>query len=379
MSLPNWRKSIAQIKFSTSNIIFNFLEHVLTSAVIEKRTLRLAGMLMHEGIDVHADERVREVLIARLHELRNGYAADPIAWDKMVMEGGQIDVDVAAVSIGAMNVTGRRVTKLTLSEENIDQLFDEAGRRLAAGEGLHRTYWKRFQDRERPNIAKLELFAVMRHEEALGTMEKLANVEFDKLWAANKSEIKKLAASKHALFLCLVQASRTAAAHDWELPLQIVEKTAPQVWKNHIFADSKGDFATALNTWEEPFLDWAMKQDGFVCWLRNLPRRDWALCVPYDHGGEKPFYPDFIIVRTKGQGYEFDILEPHDDSRTDTWAKVRGLAAFADKHGLDFGRMVVGRKKDGVLQIVDVSNDKIRAKARAMGAPADLEALFEAG
>ena len=45
---------------------------------------------------------------------------------------------------------------------------------LAAGEGLHWTYWKRYHDHAKPNEAKLELFAVMRNADTLVEMEKLA-------------------------------------------------------------------------------------------------------------------------------------------------------------------------------------------------------------
>ena len=93
--------------------------------------------------------------------------------------------------------------------------------------------------------------------------------------------------------------------------------------------------------------------------------------------GEKPFYPDFVIVRKKGKGFVVDVMEPHDDSRLDTWAKVKGLAKFADEHGVSFGRLMVGRKVGDALQVVDVADHQTREKARKMGAPADLEALFE--
>lgn len=82
-------------------------------------------------------------------------------------------------------------------------------------------------------------------------------------------------------------------------------------------------------------------------------------------------------MRKKGKGYVADILEPHDDSRLDTWAKVKGLAKFADDHEVSFGRLMVGRKVGDALQVVDVAEHKIREKARKMGSPADLEALFE--
>ena len=54
-----------------------------------------------------------------------------------------------------------------------------------------------------------------------------------------------------------------------------------------------------------------------------------------------------------------DILEPHDDSRLDTWAKVKGMATFADAHEVSLGRLMVGRKVGDVLQVVDVADHKI--------------------
>lgn len=343
-----------------------------------KRALRLSGLLMQEGIAADADEQMRLKLTDKLAELRDGYAQKVKEWGNVVREGGEIEVDVTSVAIGPMSVSGRKTTRMLLSEENIDQLYDEAGRSLAAGEGLHRTYWKRFQDKAKPSETKLELAALMRQPGTLPAMEKLAGAEFKKLWDAHKGEVAKLPASERARFTQLVLASGKAVEHEWELPERIVETPGKHVWKNHLFATDKGEFAADLNGWEEAFMKWTQEQSDFVCWLRNFPRRDWAFCVPYEKGGEKPFYPDFVIVRKKGKGFVVDILEPHDDTRLDTWAKVKGLAAFADDHEVSFGRLMVGRKVGDALQIVDVADHKIREKARKMGAPADLEALFEA-
>lgn len=342
-----------------------------------KRALRLCGMLVQGGIAEDADEQMRLKLTDKLAEFRDGYKENVKEWGNVVREGGEIEVDVTSVVVGAMSVTGRRTTRMLLSAENIDQLYDEAGRMLAAGEGLHRTYWKRFQDKSKPAEAKLELFAIMRQAATLPALEKVAGTEFKKLWKTHKSAIDKLPASEKARFQQLVLASGKAVEHEWELPERIVEKPGKHVWRNHLFATDKGEFAADLNGWEEAFIKWTQEQADFVCWLRNLPRRDWAFCVPYEMGGEKPFYPDFIIVREKGKGYVADILEPHDDSRLDTWAKVKGLAKFADEHEVSFGRLMVGRKVGDALQVVDVADHQIREKARKMGAPADLQALFE--
>jgi hypothetical protein len=56
---------------------------------------------------------------------------------------------------------------------------------------------------------------------------------------------------------------------------------------------------------------------------------------------------------------------------------VKGLAKFADDHEISFGRLMVGRKVGDKLEVVDVADHKTREKARKMGAPADLESLFE--
>ena len=342
-----------------------------------KRALRLSGMLMQEGIDDDADEHLRLKLTDKLADLRDGYAKTVKEWEDLVREGGKIEVDVTSVAIGAMNIAGRNTMRMLLSGENIEQLFDEAGRMLASGEGLHRTFWKRFHDKTKPAQCKLELFATVRQGETLPALEKAAGSEFKKLWESNKGAIAKLPASEKARFQKLVLASGKAVEHEWELPERIVEKPGKYLWKDHLFADEKGEFAADLNGWEKAFMKWTREQSDFVCWLRNLPRRDWAFSVPYEKAGEKPFYPDFVIVRKKGDSFVVDILEPHDDSRLDTWAKVKGLARFADEHGVAFGRLMVGRKIGDILQVVDVADHQTREKARKMGAPADLEALFE--
>ena len=47
-------------------------------------------------------------------------------------------------------------------------------------------------------------------------------------------------------------------------------------------------------------------------------------------------FPDFLVVRRDGAGSLVDILEPHSPSLADSYAKAKGLAQFAAKHGLSF-------------------------------------------
>jgi type III restriction enzyme len=342
-----------------------------------KRALRLSGLLVHEGVNQNADEEVREILVRKLKALRDDYAAKDTKWGNVLREGGEVEVDVTQVAIGNMSVAGRKSIRMALSEENIDQLFDASGRMLAAGEGLHRTYWKKYHDIEKPNEAQLELFALMRNADTLVEMEKLARKQFDKLWKENKTLIQQLPAADKARFNALIQASGKPSEQPWELPEQIVERPDGRVWMHHLYCNAEGNFHADLNSWEKLFLEQAMREKDFVAWLRNIPRRDWAFCIPYEQAGDKPFYPDFIIVRKKGKTFEIDVLEPHDDTRTDTWAKAKGLAKFADDHGMEFGRLIIGRVVGEQLQVADMNDPATREKARRMGAANDLESLFE--
>jgi type III restriction enzyme len=343
-----------------------------------KRALRLAGLLVHEGVDINADEHTREELVKKLKGLRDKCATERADWDTLIREGGEIHVDVSKIATGGMQIAGKTSIRVSLVEENIDQLFDDAGRILASGEGLHRTYWKRYHDRGYPNQAKLELFAILNQPETLLVMERLSKQLFDAMWNKHKAAIQQMSASTRKRFQSLIQAAGEAALQDWELPTQIVEKKEGDVWEKHLYCTTSGGFSAKLDGWEKEFLELEMKKEGFVGWLRNLPRREWALCIPYELAGKRPFYPDFIIVRKYGKGLVVDVVEPHDDSRTDTWAKAKGLAEFADKHGMDFGQLVIARRKDKTWHMADVNEMRTRAKARKMQSSSDLESLFGA-
>ncbi len=147
-------------------------------------------------------------------------------------------------------------------------------------------------------------------------------VQFNEWWNKHKAEIKKLSASVRVRFNALIQSSGKAAAQDWELPDQIVEKKEGTILEKHLFCDTNGEFSADLNGWEMELLTTEMEKKDFVCWLRNFDRRDWSFCIPYEMGGVKPFYPDFAIIRKSGKGFVVDILEPHDNTRIDTLPKA---------------------------------------------------------
>jgi len=342
-----------------------------------KRALRLAGLLMHEGLDDNADDAMRETFLTKLKEIRDVYTNTVIGWGTTLREGGEIEVEALKVVTGKMSIAGSTTTRLMLSEENIEQLFDAAGRLLAAGEGLHRSYWKKFHDHNKPNEAKLELIAVLRQQETSGVLEKFAHQQFEMWWNKYKKSIQKLPAAVRQRFFALMYAAGKAAVQDWELPYQIVEKKQGAAFEKHLFADANGKFFADLNSWEAGLLAQEMQKNDFVCWLRNVDRRDYAFCVPYDMGGLKPFFPDFVIVRKSGQGFIVDILEPHNDSYVDALPKAIGLAKFADEHQGEFGRLIFARKKGDKWEFANMCDEATRKKTLAMRPGTPMDNLFQ--
>ena len=134
------------------------------------------------------------------------------------------------------------------------------------------------------------------------------------------------------------------------------------LWDGHLFVDAANKFGWNANTWEDMVLREEMKGKTFAGWLRNIPKKHWALCVPCGQGQAKPMYPDMLVFRREGGKIKVDILDPHDDSRADAAEKAAGLARFAQKHHAAFGRIEVIRVVEGKIERLRLHQESIRDK-----------------
>ena len=123
-----------------------------------------------------------------------------------------------------------------------------------------------------------------------------------------------------------------------------------------------------------------LERPDVVAWLRCSPRTPWALCIPWEHRGRggqhRALYPDFLFVRQQGAAFVCDVLEPHDISRDDSWAKARGLAEFARRHGEHFGRLAMLVVDGDRIRALDVNEVAIRERVLALTSNDGLQALF---
>jgi type III restriction enzyme len=123
----------------------------------------------------------------------------------------------------------------------------------------------------------------------------------------------------------------------------------------------------------------ALAEKGAVGWLRNPPRKDWSLCVPYKGpaGDDRALYPDFLVFREQDGEVVCDIIDPHSHALADAWPKAVGLAAFTTRHGDEFARIKLIAKIRGALKELDLKDEDTLEAVRAVDSNAALLRLLE--
>jgi type III restriction enzyme len=256
-----------------------------------------------------------------------------------------LGLQTVAVENGGLSVTRESSLRIDVSSSDIDTRFDDVGRRL--GNGLHMEYWHANADRDSYEV-KAELIVIAQHVGTLETIEKLSEDQFDKLYDSHRLEIGKLKEQRRLYYEKLRLATAKPKDITWVLPdtLDWRRDTHAPVYDNHLYVESDGTFRASLGSWERGLIEEELRNKDVVGWLRNLDRKLWSLEIPYQSGSiVKPMFPDFVIVRQKGDGHLVDILEPHDPSLGDNFEKAIGLARFAERHGHLFDRIELIRKQ----------------------------------
>lgn len=220
-----------------------------------------------------------------------------------------------------------------MSETDLDRQVRNADAKLGRY-GFPNIYGGRYYDDENPNAHKIDcvLFAADDTCRAkLGEYAKNKLREFSRKYrvaVANRSDACK------KKYREIMADSAVVSEQLFAIPenISVREDSDGVEYENHLLAaPDTGIAKIKLNGWEAALIDEESKRTDFVCWLRNPSRAAWALCLPYDIGGEKKsFYPDFLIIRSDpAVDYVVDILEPHGNQYADNLPKAKALAEYA--------------------------------------------------
>jgi type III restriction enzyme len=345
-----------------------------------RRLIRLARqMTMFDAVDMQALPKAKSLIVQVLNEEleRLSKKKDFIG---NLANNQEIEIREVAVQYGDwVEIPEGRKLKIKATPENIEDLFDQCGRIL--GEGLHMTFWKAKKDFQNPYRRQLELYGVLQEQETLAKLEHVCKKSLDDLYEKRRISIEKLPSSKQEEYRRIYYRMQKEPTAESLVPsIDYSGKKTGTRLEKHLYADDAGYFYENFETtsWEPDVLAEELPKPEVIGWLRNLPRKDWSLCIPYTEGETiKPVYPDFIIFRKVKGKIIVDILDPHSSSYADAIPKAKGLAIFAEKHGAQFGRIELIHKVNGQIKRIDLKDKTVREKILKATERPHLDRLFE--
>lgn len=342
------------------------------------RVMELASMLSDHGLGQGLFGETKAFVVGELVKQRDRLRKRP-EWKGEVQEGGQVAVREYVIEYGEWKVeTPPTLMTIPATEENIWSLFERAGKVL--GHGLHDSYANRPEYRGDINLARLELHYIVNDPESLKALQRACEGEFDKLWKEWEDDIRAMRPPIREEY----QTLRRRGGRSYEEAMTVAQtielKKESPAWDGHLYVDDKGRFGWNAKSWEEEALKIERKQSGYAGFFRNVPRKDYAVCVPYGVEEDEAMYPDLIVFRRGKGGVVLDMIEPHGDHLADHLAKAKGMANYARKHGeRHFGRIemmrFVGTSKRP--ERLNMQDEKTRLKVLNASSAEQLMEIYE--
>lgn len=342
-----------------------------------RRLMKLARLLTNDGIDDDAVSSAKAALI-RVLNAEYGRLKESAWFKEVVHDRGQIEIAAINWDVGTEVVSEGGSVKVDIASENVEDLFEATGRKL--NEGLHKAWWRErvkdsSADRER---AKLELFALGSQIEVVKKVEDAAQALTQKWLRASAAAIAKLNEESRAAYEEVKLLAASPELTSLVYPAVIHVRQGEQAWKKHLYVDDNGEYHAEFNQAELAVLERELRNKKVVGWLRNTDRKVWALCVPYELGGEhRSMYPDFLIVRSESGSLVVDVIEPHSIAISDAPAKAAGLAKFAAQHYDRFGRIELILIDGKAQKRLDLTDEATRRRVQAITLPQELRQLFD--
>ncbi len=271
-----------------------------------------------------------------------------------------------------------------MSESDIDRRVRDADTKLGRY-GFPSKYGYLYYDEDDPNAYKIDCVLFANNDDCrakLGDYAKKKLNDFSKKYRI--AIVSKSDACKKK-YHDIMADSDVISEQIFAIPenISVREDADGTEYDNHLLASPKNGIAKIkLNGWESSLIEEEARRNDFVCWLRNPSRGTWALCLPYEIGGEKKaFYPDFLVVRSDPYAeYVVDILEPHGNQYADNLPKAKALADYA-KNENRIGRIQLIHKNPNAggsnFVRLDLTDIVVRDKVLHAMTPDELDHIFD--
>lgn len=227
------------------------------------------------------------------------------------------------------------------------------------------------------DTAELEDLNVFAKKRFLALHKKYRMVVANKCSESVKDEYRKI-----------VSNSDEVSYHIYHLPLDYSYVSDPngKEYQDHLYVNNatRSIRIKLGSSWEDNLIEEERRDPDFLCWLKNPPRKEWSLAIPYRMNGvTKTAYPDFLIIKQNDDtGISVDILEPHDPSKTDNLPKAKGFAQYAKDNMQVKSIQLIRQLPDKItgkprLKRLDLSDFEVQEKIALANSDEDLTRIFE--
>lgn len=323
-----------------------------------------------------------DVLLSELAERKKDAAFDTAVEAAAVLDVQRKRLGYAPKDAAQLQKVEASSFKALVADENIDDLYSDAGRRL--GEGLHREYLRVRLKKESVSAhqAKLELHALVATFDGIAKVEAAADVLRRKWSAEHKAAIQTADERLRQAYRDVVGSGANPEKVEIRVPEVVEGGSAGAGLKKHLFVDEKGDYREEFkSSWERRAIADEIARKDVVGWMRNPDRKPWSLCIPRLDGNRwVGVYPDFIVFRQTPSGIIADIVDPHLLSDAHAPARAAYLAKYAAEHHASFGRieLLIYSTADGKNgKRLDLVDDTVRAKVAKVVSHSHLQQLFD--
>lgn len=268
------------------------------------------------------------------------------------------------------------------TDADLDRQFSIAEAKLKS-DGIANAYLGKFcVDYDFIDDYKIDVILFVANNECMANLEKYSKKRFHEFKDEYRRRIAKEGSARiKKEYDRIVSDGDKVSEHNFTLPetISVTTDGDGKEYSNHLFVDDTGKAKIKLNTWEEGVLREEERRADFVCWLRNVQKASWSLCIPYraEDNSVHPTFPDFLIIRRDEFGYIVDILEPHDPNRRDNIGKARGFAEYAKKNN-EVGRLQLIREvRKSEYKRLDMSKSEIQDRVCRVSTNNELDSIFD--
>ncbi len=373
----------AIIKFINEQGLLTYFVRSLRINDYLKSLLSLTALLTHAGICPTAVDDLKNEVTDQIHAYAQSLRASG-RYDALAAQVLSMKLAVKVFDVFGDPLGGGSTYNALLSESDLDRQLRIAEAQLG-GFGFTTRYGFRFQDKDDPNIFKIDCILFAADDDCMASLGSYAEKKFHDLNDKYRRSVAKKGDQYKREYDEIIANGDVVSKHNFGLPETIsirVDEDGKEYY-DHLYADEKGLAKIKLNGWEAGVLEEEARRPGFVCWLRNPSQARWALCIPYEIDGEtKAMYPDFLVVRMdEDGGYVIDILEPHGNQYADNLGKAKGLARYAEEEPLIGRVQLIRQSKDPAgksrFKRLDFSKSTVRDRVKKAINTDELDHIFD--